>query len=202
MRTSVWVSTASTRGDYNPFNPIGAIDEWLTTATMTLVEPTGIIDFPATVTQTIFIDKSVTLRRTRVEDKSVYISSDITTGIQHSTWVLRQPRPTDLPAGTSQEKLPCSECASGAAAPDARCAALGLTTSCQGQCRLRDGIWWCLRMKYMDVGTDAQMGRVCWGNSSTYMQLLEPCVEGDHALGCVPCQGKDVTYSPNTWIWP
>ena len=66
-----------------------------------------------------------------------------------------------------------------------------------------DGLLWCYRMyNSLETSYDNRvMGRVCWGNTTAFAQLNEPCVQGDYAIGCTPCLGKPpMGYAPYKWI--
>lgn len=141
-----------------------------------------------------------------------------------STWVLWLPLASataaavanggtvrEADAGVSLADLPCGggttvSCqqtgeGSSMAPPDAECVAKGMQTACQGQCALRDGVWWCYQMYYSDYGTPLQMGRACWGANGTYKQLMRPCLIGDQRIGCSACKGKDIGWNAAKWIW-
>lgn len=133
----------------------------------------------------------------------------------------------DMPAGTGLDAVPCggggacvgrgddgnrqagvetggagtaAAAAGQTATADAECAAKGLDTACQGQCRWREGVWWCYRMYYSDWGGPMQMGRACWGANGTYEQLVKPCAAADLRVGCSACGGRDYSWGAQTWL--
>lgn len=201
--TSVWSSTESSTTSPGP---LGAVQKVvvITTLTVTLLEPhpTPIVSYPATLIQTAITSRTYDYRIT-YSSLDGPVSTSISSGVYTvpSTWVLHPAQPTDLAVGIEMSALPCDECPIASSwTVDSRCAAKGLDTACQGQCKLRDDTWWCYKMYYSDYGSDVQMGRVCWGNATYYEQLLEPCIAGDHRLACVPCKGQDVSWGAVTWV--
>lgn len=202
--TSITSQTSSNTAYPNPAWPIIYQAAYTTVQTVTLLEPwtAAPTRFPYTLVQTVITRRTVTYAVTPCRmpcGTPPMTSIGATTQTALSTWLLHAPAPTDLGVDLKVASLPCAECASSAYAPDPRCEALGLDTGCQGQCRMRDGMWWCLRRRYLD-GSELEMGRACWGNGDQFQQLATPCVVGDHALGCEPCKGKVISYSPVEWL--
>jgi hypothetical protein len=196
--TSIYSSTG-TSVQLNPLAPMTRI-EIITTATFTLLEPRGATSFPASVIQTVTSVVEFTYLATPGAGP-IITSTGTDRFVNPTTWVLYQPEATDLPAGTTLEDLPCNECSTAAIQEDRQCAALSLETACQGQCDMRDGIWWCRHMRVLEDGTPAQMGRACWGGDEQYGQLMTPCVSGDYRIGCTPCEGRASGWLPTNWLW-
>ena len=200
--TSIWSSTTSSSTTPGPW---GAVQKMvvITTQTVTLLEPhpTSIDSYPATVVQTAITSRTYDYRITYSSIDGP-VSTSISSGVYTvpSTWVLHPAEPTDMAEGMLMPSLPCEECTASTWTADSKCAAKGLNTACQGQCRLRDDTWWCYKMYYSDYGSDVQMGRVCWGNDSYYEQLLEPCNVADHRLACLPCKGWDYSWGAVIWL--
>ena len=108
--------------------------------------------------------------------------------------MVNKPQPTDMAAGVSLADVPCGPCSNATSsyrtAPE--CDALQLDTACQGQCAMEKGYWWCRKLQgivELGLNPEYQMGRVCWGNTSFYHQLMTPCVQGDHQFECLSCTG-------------
>lgn len=187
----------------NPAWPIAGVQSYVTTLTDTLLEPwpSAPTAFPYTLTQTRISDMTSTYAA------ASYVSSGSTILTVASTWVLYQPAATHLGAGKPQDDLPCAECTPAGWTPDARCTRHNLDTACQGQCSLRDGLFWCYKRYYNEPGAPV-MGRVCWGNNDTsaggkmfeYAQLVEPCLQTDHRVQCTPCKGLESNWSPGNWL--
>lgn len=200
--TSIWSMTESSSTTPGPWGPVQKVIV-ITTQTVTLLEPhlTPIASYPATLIQTAITSRTYEYRITYSSMEGP-VSTSLSSGVYTvpSTWVLHPVQPTDMSVETSMSSLPCEECAASTWTADSRCAAKGLDTACQGQCRLREDIWWCYKMYYSDYGSDVQMGRACWGNDSYYEQLLEPCNVADHKVACVPCKGWDYSWSAVTWL--
>ncbi len=174
-----------------------------TRQTVMLVEPwtAAPVQFPYTLVQTALTTATTDYLVTRFAGGPVTSSRFVHTYHVPSTWVLWPPAPTDLPAAAA---VPCGECpsAGGGGAveeQDPECEALGLDTACQGQCGLRDGLFWCLQRRYTDRA-DMAMGRACWGNSTSYKQLLSPCRLNDHQVACVPCSGRNTAWEGTSWL--
>ena len=181
---------------------------------------------PYTLVQTEILSRTYEYRLTYGNAAgSVETRHESSTYTIPSTWMLWLPAPTgttgggraavqETPAGVGIMDVPCgggaaeaSGCRSGASGaassppPDDECVARSMQTACQGQCALREGVWWCYQMYYSDYDTPLQMGRACWGANGTYRQLLRPCLVGDQRVGCSACKGKDVSWNAAKWIW-
>jgi hypothetical protein len=197
----------------NPAWPVAGVQSYITTLTDTFLEPwtSAPTAFPYTLIQTRISDMTSTyVRGGEVQGATPpvsYVSSGSTILTVPSTWVLYQPAATHLGAGTMQDDLPCAKCTPAGWTPDPRCSRHNLDTACQGQCSLRDGLFWCYKRYYNEPGAPV-MGRVCWGNNDTsaggkmfeYAQLVEPCLQTDHRIQCTPCTGLESNWSPGNWL--
>jgi hypothetical protein len=173
-----------------------------TTATVTVYEPWAAAPTSYPLTKVLTELSTVTYSERVVfgGTEPDYTSSSTAIVTAPRTWVLHAPpAPTDLPVGASLPSCDAS-CPPAGWTPDPRCEALGLDTACQGQCRQRDGVWWCYR-RYRLEGPEVAMGRVCWGNQTLLGELLEPCVVTDHRVQCVPCKGENQNYASYTLLW-
>ncbi|OCL02218.1 hypothetical protein AOQ84DRAFT_229440 [Glonium stellatum] len=203
--TKVWSSTTTSIMYPNPAFAIFSNMIYITTMTVTLFEPWPSMPtvFPYTLVQTELDDMTISTLVNTSGTPTTYVQS--TKYTVSSTWVLNQPAPTDLAAGTTVDALPCSECTPEGWAPDERCTRHNLDTACQGQCDLREGLWWCYKRYYNQPGAPV-MGRVCWGNNDTagqmfeYAQLAEPCKKTDHRVQCVPCKGLESNWEAGNWL--
>lgn len=198
--TRVWSATNTQITPYNPMLPVDYYSKTvISTVTVTILEPWPAPPsaFPYTMRQTAISRSTVESRmlKTLNSPTVTYITTGTATGT--SAWVLWPPRPTDMAVGA---RLPCQECEPQGWESDPRCENLGLDTACQGQCEKKDGLWWCYQRYYTD-GQDLAMGRVCWGNSTEYAQLVEPCIATDHQVACKPCKGKDISWNSVNWDW-
>lgn len=190
----------------NPAFPINGAESYIATTTITVLEPwlSKPTTFPYTLTQTaISTIKSTYIQSGDAVTQSV--SSGSTTETISSTWILYKPLPTYLPAGTPSSSLPCAQCAPPEWTPEQRCRSHNLDTACQGQCLLREGLFWCYKRYYNEPGAPV-MGRVCWGNNGTggqmfqYAQLVEPCLVNDHQIQCMPCKGLESNWVAGNWL--
>ncbi|KAI8625001.1 hypothetical protein F5Y19DRAFT_467395 [Xylariaceae sp. FL1651] len=124
------------------------------------------------------------------------------------TWILHEPKPTHIPAGTERKDIPCQQCASKPWKQDLRCEVGATMTGCMGQCELRDGVYWCLRrfpIGQHNVGGNTpesyKKGRVCWwGEGDTviyddydadFALLGDPCDIGDNPVECNDCPARE-----------
>ncbi|KAK3937156.1 hypothetical protein QBC46DRAFT_344895 [Diplogelasinospora grovesii] len=244
-RTRIWSTVESTITYYQFINPRKIT--LYTTKTVTSLEPYyyPITSFPTTVTE-------VVISHVTWEGRTTYSNGETSTSVTSfvvtnpETWVVSQPRETDLPAGVGADELPCGDCPStsssgttstlsssgssgsgsvlgsgtetgvGEVQVDVRCEALGLRTGCQGQCASRYGngengggeggeesLWWCYQMHEREyTNPSLRMGRACWGGNLQFVQLNEPCVQGDRAVACVPCQGVNASWGAVNWSGP
>ncbi|OAA66523.1 hypothetical protein SPI_01099 [Niveomyces insectorum RCEF 264] len=173
-------------------------------------------NFPYTMLQTTVTRQTVThwVRPTAATSPSpspspVVESADaVATTLQPPTlWLIWDTQPFDMPVGD----VPICEangqtCTPPAWKPDSRCTARHMETRCGTQCIIRDWQWWCRKKQGAtttgnytlvadtdggngghDDDDEVAMGRLCWGNSTNYMQLLEPCDATDYASSCTPC---------------
>ncbi len=105
-----------------------------------------------------------------------------------STWIVHQPKPTDLPR---HERGLCGNCTQPASwVGDPTCLAAGNATACTRQCAQRDGDWYCFKQD--DWYAENVMGRVCWWlnpfyGTTEYKLLGEPCRQGDRTMDCLAC---------------
>ena len=214
-KTNVW-STTLTATTFIPFiNPRRV--ELITTETVTSLEPPWASpSLPATVTETVISNVTWEDRVTYLEkgETSTSVTSFIAT--VHDTWLVHKPQKTDLPAGSiSTGSAACgSEASIGGCdggPPDPVCKEEGLMTACQGQCQPRKGdgddsgnfLWWCYMLRQREYSyPELRMGRACWGGNLEYRQLNTPCVTGDVAVACVPCQGVNSSWAGLNWKGP
>ncbi|KAK3317883.1 hypothetical protein B0T19DRAFT_300919 [Cercophora scortea] len=198
-RTHIWSSTKSLATFYQFINPRRVT--LYTTVTITSVDPWTISSYPTTVVASVTSHVTWEGHTTYLDNGDTGTSLTSFTATVPETWVVARPAHTDIPAGTTEDKLPCAECSRPP--PDPLCEASGLQTACQGQCRMERGAWWCYMLHERDYKyADMRMGRVCWGGNSQYRQLNAPCVVGDGAVACVPCQGKNISWGALNWEGP
>lgn len=209
--TTAW-STVST--SYGPewFMGVHYFTAYTSITVTTLPVPTpALTSYPTSVTQTVIsqITWESRIMYIPIDPLGTQTSFSSTNYTDLQTYVLAQPQPTDLPANTTTNNLPCEQCPSSnttVTAPlssDSRCAARGLHTGCEGrQCEQRaEDIWWCYVLRPSEYDTEAEfrMGRVCWGGNNEYLQLNQPCESGDYAVPCVPCQGRNDSWRAVNW---
>ena len=166
LKTSTWVESFAHTTTipscvfdcWQPF-PTTIYETTITTATRTKVEPATVIltsDRPRMITQTEIATLHHTYYTTSIAfeypalifpTNSKTIVETVTT-CRTSVWRVHKPAPTHLPDNATDpyQIKPCFECDWPGYTPHPRCEQLGLRTACQGQCRLRDGLFWCYRL--------------------------------------------------------
>lgn len=98
----------------------------------------------------------------------------------------------------------CSdECWPDDDALDETCEKEGLQTGCFRQCDYREGLFWCCKfnLENWDSRTEGSdvLGQACWGKSNPTIQLLQPCLVDDIAVGCIKCATYDLSWQPLAW---
>ncbi|CAK7213099.1 hypothetical protein SBRCBS47491_001687 [Sporothrix bragantina] len=190
--TSIWTTTITSSASPS--------DIWTTARTVTVLEPWSVSpdpygNFPYTIHQTSIIRETVAHAATTVTPAA---------STAYPTWVLWDTQAADLPVGNVPrcESVASSNgvtkgCAPSALKPDTRCLDLGLETRCHAQCIIRDWQWWCrqaddgLLVSNSSDSSELPMGRLCWGNSHNYTQLVEPCDGTDYPPDCDACPSAD-----------
>jgi hypothetical protein len=162
-------------------------------------------DFPLTHIVTLIATNDVKPRA--LQPGGPFTTAERHTSTWHSTFILWKP----VDAVEFLEGDPPCEGAEEVDkrwTPDHTCKEEGLRTGCTRQCDVFSGLYWCARyMAGSSLGeTEGQQltpekgvgGRVCWGNGSEVVQLLQPCVAGDYKAGCVPGARRDKERSKPT----
>ncbi len=139
--------------------------------------------FPYTIIQTAITEQTITHHMTLAKDGPPTQDVTKTTLTVPSTWIIWETAATDMPVGTPPD---CGgPCTPSAIKPHGVCYEKRLETRCAAQCTIRDWQWWCY--KHPPGDQDPPQGKICWTNSTSYEQLLEPCDHTDFLPNCKQC---------------
>ncbi|KAK3315571.1 hypothetical protein B0H66DRAFT_536437 [Apodospora peruviana] len=137
-----------------------------------------------------------TMLETQVTERTVSppgaaVTPTVATTTAISTWILWGVLDFDMPPYSPPVCPGPGGCSYGTIKPNGRCMDLGWETTCASQCLLKDWMWWCAKSADSSA---PPMGRVCApvGNTTTYLQLYEPCDHTDYKTGCTLCGDSGV----------
>ena len=155
--------------------------------TTTLIDPWPVSpDFeliPMTMLQTGITVRTVSTINALTNDTPTRTTLSTT-----STWIMWGTAVTDMAVrpGPQCAQVQGADCNPPAVKQHPRCDELGRDTRCAAQCLLKDWLWWCYQHTAADKDLKP-MGKLCYGNSTAYEQLLEPCDHTDFAPDCLAC---------------
>lgn len=205
VETSVYASLESSSSEL--FGLLGSwSQDWTTLSIVTLLMPqlTADLSMSQEVVYTEIVDLYMTHTIFEFDSCAQTLSSSELGLTSLTTYSVFPAEKTYLPASaTGPDSVPCTG-DEREFEPDEECKALGMDTACIGQCEaIADGSFRCRQEAQNEEypRNYGRLGRGCWLVNDTFHQLVKPCLNGDHWVGCMPGGGGwNGSYRPLLWL--